>query len=115
MEGTFRNKFVIDRHVEGLGWNTFTVIATKEDLAALSESIREVADGKDPVYHYVTLAHGNTAREQIIFKAATKEGMDELHTPSLRKKAFDFFNPVLIFVVVGIFALAAFGLYSIFK
>ncbi len=113
MEGPFRNNFIVDRHTEGVGWDTFTIVATKEDLAALAVSVEQeaVKSGKI-VYRYATLAHGKNARVQIAFRSSTKEEVDRLHEIPIPNRAVQAF---MLLGFLGIVVLAFVGACSLVK
>jgi hypothetical protein len=79
-----RNKFVIRRSSGHPGCRSTTVIATRENLAALADEIKvKLADGYKPpfVTHEATEEHGASSRIYLQFEPATGEEIDALHTP----------------------------------
>ena len=79
---TFRNKFVIRQESGHPGYRSTTIVATREDLAALADEIKKkLADGYQPpfVSHYATDTHGQSSRVYLQFEPATEKELDGYH------------------------------------
>ncbi len=79
---TFRNKFVIRLESGHPGYRSTTIVARREDLAALADEIKKkLAEGYQPpfVSHYATEAHGKSERVYLQFEPATEQEMAVYH------------------------------------
>ncbi|MBL9204695.1 MAG: hypothetical protein JNN01_06400 [Opitutaceae bacterium] len=101
---TFRNKFVIRQESGHPGYCSTTILATREDLAALSDEIRKkLAEGYQPpfVSHYATEAHGQSCRVYLQFEPATERELDEYHKTKNSPWSW-FIRPALGLLVVSL-------------
>jgi len=108
---TFRNKYVIREEGGHPGRREYSVIGTRDDLAALGQSlIDESKKEKIQFERYATIEHGQSCRVSLSFKSTTEEDMDFLHSSPPKTRIIGYIRAVLglavgILSIIGIISL----------
>jgi hypothetical protein len=88
---SFRNKYVIHEESGHPGRREYSILGTREDLAALGQALVDEAK-KEKIHfeRYATVEHGQSSRVSLSFRSTTEEEISFLHScpPKIRLRSY---------------------------